>query len=133
VRITADTNILLRAVLADDEGQQEAALEALKSADSVAVSAHALREFAWVLERSYGAPRREIAEAIRRLMDTGNVVLNRPAVEAGLRQLEAGGDFADGVIAFEGRELGGETFVSFDKRAVKLLRGQGVPTRLLTG
>lgn len=132
MRITADTNVLLRTVLPDDGGQRDAALEALKSAESVAVSAHALCEFTWVLERSYGAPRREIAKAIRRLMDTGNVVLNRRAVEAGLRQLEAGGDFADGVIAFEGRELGSDTFVSFDKRAVKLLQGQGIATRLLT-
>jgi predicted nucleic-acid-binding protein len=45
--------------------------------------------------------------------------------------LEAGGDFADGVIAFEGRWLGGETFVSFDKQAVKLLKSAGEAARLL--
>lgn len=42
--------------------------------------------------------------------------MNRSAVEAGLAVLEAGGDFADGIIAYEGNWLGGETFVSFDKR-----------------
>jgi predicted nucleic-acid-binding protein len=131
VRITADTNVLLRAVLGDDEDQRAASIDALKSAESVAISVHALCEFAWVLERSYDAPRPAIAEAIRRLMDTGNVLLNRPAVEAGLRQLAAGGDFADGVIAFDGLALGGHTFVSFDKRAVKLLEEQGLVTRLL--
>jgi predicted nucleic-acid-binding protein len=83
----ADTNVLLRAVLPDHEGQRQPALDALKSAEGVAVSVHSLCDIAWVLERSYGAPRGEIAAAIRRLMDTGNVVLNRPAVEAGLRQL----------------------------------------------
>jgi predicted nucleic-acid-binding protein len=30
------------------------------------------------------------------------------------------GEFADGVIAFEGKWFGGETFVSFDKKAVRL-------------
>jgi predicted nucleic-acid-binding protein len=45
--------------------------------------------------------------------------------------LKAGGDFADGVIAHEGRWLGGETFVSFDKKAVSLLSGQGVKAKLL--
>ena len=45
--------------------------------------------------------------------------------------LEAGGDFADGVIAYEGNWLGGEVFVSFDKRAVALLTVQGRPARLL--
>jgi predicted nucleic-acid-binding protein len=45
--------------------------------------------------------------------------------------LEAGGDFADGVIAYEGNWLGGETFVSFDKKAVSLLTAQGQSARLL--
>ena len=45
--------------------------------------------------------------------------------------LEANGDFADGVIAHEGIWLGGETFVSFDKRAVSLLTARGQPARLL--
>ncbi|MGT2464641.1 hypothetical protein ACVOMV_02800 [Mesorhizobium atlanticum] len=45
--------------------------------------------------------------------------------------LDAGGEFADGVIAFDGQWLGGETFVSFDRKAVKLVEGQGTPTLLL--
>jgi predicted nucleic-acid-binding protein len=52
-------------------------------------------------------------------------------VEAGLTILEAGGDFADGVIAHEGRFMGGETFVSFDKRAVSLISKQGQQATLL--
>lgn len=47
--------------------------------------------------------------------------MNRPAVEAGMAVLDAGGDFADGVIAFKGRWLGGETFVSYDRAVVALL------------
>ncbi len=42
--------------------------------------------------------------------------MNRPAVEAGLSVLGTGGDFADGVIAYEGRWLGAEELVSFDKK-----------------
>jgi predicted nucleic-acid-binding protein len=45
--------------------------------------------------------------------------------------LEAGGDFADGVIAHEGAWLGGEVFVSFDSKAVTLLRGHGASATLL--
>jgi predicted nucleic-acid-binding protein len=52
-------------------------------------------------------------------------VVNRPAGEAGLAFFNAGGDFADGVIAYEGNWLGGETFVSFDKEAVGLLVERG--------
>ncbi len=45
--------------------------------------------------------------------------------------LDAGGDFADGVIAHDGQMLGGDVFVSFDRKAVKRLTDQGVETRLL--
>jgi predicted nucleic-acid-binding protein len=45
--------------------------------------------------------------------------------------MNAGADFADGVIAYEGRWLGGETFVSFDKKAVAAIAEQGMKARLL--
>jgi len=59
------------------------------------------------------------------------VRLDRPAVEAGLALLQAGGDFADGVIAHQGQWLGGEVFVSFDGQALALLRQQGVAAELI--
>ena len=89
------------------------------------MSVHSLCEYSWVLDRRYGADRTRIGASIRILVDTSNVVVNRPAVEAGLIVLDAGGDFADGVIAFDGRWLGGETFISFDEKAVKLLTIKG--------
>ena len=129
MKITADTNVLLRLVLADDEAQGLAAVEAMESASLVAISVHC--ELAWVLERLYKKARSEIAAAIRGVIEAENVVVNRPAVDAGLAVLDAGGDFADGVIAFDGQWLGGEKFVSFDKTAVKLLDGQGIAAQLL--
>ena len=131
MKITADTNVLLRLILADDEAQGLAAVEAMESASLVAVSVHSLCELAWVLDRLYKKARPEIAAAIRGVIEAENVVVNRPAADAGLAVLDAGGDFADGVIAFDGQWLGGETFVSFDKRAVKLLEGQGIAAQLL--
>lgn len=132
MKITADTNVLLRALVADDEAQSAIAIESLASADMVAVPLQCLCELVWVLARHYQTPRDDIAAAIRRLAETRNVVLNRPAVEAGLGVLAAGGDFADGIIAYDGRWLGGETFVSFDKKAVSLVAKQGQKARLLT-
>jgi predicted nucleic-acid-binding protein len=49
-----------------------------------------------------------------------------------LALLDAGGDFADGVIAHEGSWLGADTFISFDKKAVKLMEAQGGSVRLLS-
>ena len=65
-------------------------------------------------------------------MNSANVVMNRPATEVGLSVLDAGGDFADGVIAYEGNWLGGEEFVSFDSKAVTVLQSQGARARLLS-
>jgi hypothetical protein len=73
----------------------------------------------------------DVSDAIRRLMKSANVVANRPAIEAGLSVLDAGGDFADGVIAYEGDCLGAEEFVSFDSKAISVLRSQGGRARLL--
>lgn len=132
MKITADTNVLLRLVMGDDEAQGLAAVETMESAELVAISVHSLCELAWVLGGKYAMLRDDIAATIRGLVEASNVVVNRPAIDAGLAVLEAGGDFADGVIAFDGQWLGGETFVSFDKKAVKLLEGQGTAALLLT-
>jgi len=131
MKITADTNVLVRAVIEDHAHQSKAAQAALKTADLVAIPIPSLCEMVWVLSQGYKIPPRDITEAIRRLMNSANVVVNRPAAEAGLALLELGGDFADGVIAFEGNWLGADTFVSFDKKAVKLMKAQGGSARLL--
>lgn len=131
MKIIADTNVLLRAIVGDDAKQSKIAIEAMQKAEVVAVSLHALCELVWVLRRHYEVSRADVAAVLRQLLSTQNVELNRPAVEAGLLVLDAGGDFADGVIAHEGRWLGGETFVSFDKKAVTLLSASGHLAHLL--
>jgi len=132
MKITADTNVLVRAIMDDDRRQSRTAQAELASADVVALALPALCELVWVLRRGYKIPAADIAEAVRRLMSAANVVVNRPAAEAGLAMLNAGGDFADGIIAFEGRWLGAEIFMSFDKKAVTLMAAQGQRTRLLS-
>jgi predicted nucleic-acid-binding protein len=131
MKMTADTNVLVRALIGDDERQSKIAQMELKKAELVALALPALCELVWVLSQGYKIPSSEIAEAIRRLMNGANVAVNRPAAEAGLALLDAGGDFADGVIAYEGSWLGADSFISFDKKAVKLMEGQGISARLL--
>ncbi|MCJ2118214.1 type II toxin-antitoxin system VapC family toxin [Methylobacterium sp. J-001] len=132
MKISVDTNVLVRAILADDPAQGRTARKLLKDATAIAVPLPCLCELVWILRRGAKLATADIAAAIRALLDTGNVAMNRPAVEAGLTMLEAGGDFADGVIAYEGRWLGGETFVSFDRKAVALLSRQGEAAQLLS-
>lgn len=130
MKITVDTNLLLRDALRDDYHQARLAANALQGAELVAVPIPVLCEFVWVLRQGYKKPVADIAGAIRRLILSANVVTNRLAVEAGLEVLEKGGDFADGAIAYEGNWLGAEEFVSFDKRAVTLVKALGMQARL---
>ena len=132
MNITVDTNILVRAVVRDDQKQARIASKILKEADLIAVPLPCLCEFVWVLRRVYNFGQQDISTALETLLNTSNVAVNRPAVEAGLAVLNEGGDFADGLMAFEGSWLGGETFVSFDKRAVSLIARQGQPAKLLS-
>ena len=131
MKVAVDTNVLVRAVVRDDAAQARVAAKVLTDAKVVAVALPCLCEFVWVLRKVYRFETEDIAAAIRALLAAANVQVNRPAVEAGLSMLEANGDFADGVIAYEGNWLGGETFVSFDKQAVALLTAVGQAARLL--
>ena len=131
MKVTVDTNVLVRAVVRDDPAQASVAAKVLTDANLIAVALPCLCEFVWVLRRVYDFQPSDAATAIRALIAAANVEVNRPAVEAGLSALEAGGDFADGVIAYEGNWLGGKAFVSFDKKAVALLTAQGQSARLL--
>jgi predicted nucleic-acid-binding protein len=131
VKIAVDTNVLVRVAVRDDPKQTVAATRTMDQAEILAIAVSSLCEFAWVLRSVYRFNATEIGVALRRLLAAENVETNRPTVEAGLRMLDAGGDFADGAIAYEGRWLGAETFVSFDKKAVEMLKEQGVAARVL--
>ena len=131
MKVTVDANVLIRAVVRDDPVQADVAAKVLTDAELIAVAMPCLCEFVWVLRRVYDFQASDVAAAIRALLSVANVEVNRPAVEAGLSVLEAGGDFADGAIAYEGSWLGGGTFVSFDKNAVELLAAQGFSARLV--
>ena len=131
MKITADTNLLVRAITGDDSQQAALARKALADAELVALPLPALCELVWVLSQGYDAAASDIAEAIRLLLDSDNIAVDRPAAEAGLALLESGGEFAEAIIAHEGRWLGADTFVSFDKKAVKLLQARGETVQLL--
>jgi predicted nucleic-acid-binding protein len=130
MKITADTNVLVRAVVMDDPAQGATAISVLLEAETVAVTLVSLCELVCVLVRGYKRNAADVAATVRDLIE--DAVVDRPAVEAGLAVLSRGGDFADGVIAFEGRQMGGTVFASFDRNAVDLVKAMGGDARLLT-
>jgi predicted nucleic-acid-binding protein len=125
VKVIADTNILVRAATLDDPVQSPLAQKLMCEAEVLAVALPALCEFCWILRRAYKFEPQQVAASLRLLLDASNIAVDRLAVEAGLAMLDAGGDFADGAIAHDGQWLGGDTFVSFDEKAVRLLQAQG--------
>jgi predicted nucleic-acid-binding protein len=132
MKVAVDTNILLRAAVRDEPRQAQAAAHLLRSADQLVIPLVALCEFAWVMRNGYKRQAVEVAASIRSLANSARVIVDRSTVQAGLEILDAGGDFADGAIAYEGEWLGADEFVSFDKKAVSLLQSQGRRARLLS-
>jgi predicted nucleic-acid-binding protein len=131
VKVTLDTNVLVRLATQDDPAQAALALRVLQKASLIAVPTPALCEMVWVLLRGYRYTPTQVAHALRTLLQVRQVVCHTPTVLAGLAQLDRGGDFANGVIAAEGELLGGTEFVSFDQQAIQLLKAQKRKARLL--
>ena len=124
MKVTLDANVLVRLATQDDAAQAAKALQVLQKATLIAVPTPALCELVWVLLRGYRYTPAQVAQAVRTLIQVRHVVCHTPAVLAGLALLEAGGDFADGAIVYEGELLGGPEFVTFDQQAARLLKAQ---------
>lgn len=131
MKITADTNILVRMLTADEAVQLSAAVRLMTAAELIALPIIALVETVWVLRSRYKWTGAEVASALRVLLNDPRVKAEWPLVEAGLDLLDRGGDFADAVIEADGRRLGAETLATFDEQAARLLPEAGASvTRL---
>ena len=126
MRITLDTNVLLRTVLRDDAEQADAAEALLARATVLAIPIPVFCEFSWVLRRSYGHTASQVADTIQTVCSIETVVTDNLAVDAGIKALRAGGDFADGAIVRQGESLGGTVLATFDRRALNVLRQCGL-------
>ena len=119
--IALDTNVLVRLLVEDDEGQAEAARGVVRAATEdgveVLLPQIVLCEFVWVLEGAYGASKEEIVAALEGLSRTRPFVVQdgglvRRALD---RYAEGRGDFADYLLAAVAAESGAETVCTFDR------------------
>ncbi len=67
MKITADTNVLIRAAVMDDPIQSALAVAALLHAEAVAVTLPSLCEFVWVLTRGYKKSPNDVAGAMSKI------------------------------------------------------------------
>jgi predicted nucleic-acid-binding protein len=121
VKIAIDTNVLVRYLTWDDDPRARKAAEVIEAADQVHVSTVVLCEVVWVLTRAYQYKRHEIVPVLERLVAGREFEIDQVAARAGLRLLEAGGDFADGVILDGMQSASCEFLATFDRDLARLI------------
>jgi predicted nucleic-acid-binding protein len=126
--IGADTNVLLRALVPEGTKENERAgrfFVERSAADPIYVGLIVIAELVWVLERRYRYPRSQTAAAVRYLLESPDVVVERAAlVEAAIDRVEAfGTDIADELIAATSALAGCTNTVTLDKLAAKRIPG----------
>ena len=116
-----DTNVLLRLVLLDDEDQSKAVSRLIKRlslrSESLLVTSIVLCEFCWVLHRSYGRSRTEIADAVEHLLSSNLIIaehLDESRSAVSLYRQGPGG-FADYLIGLIHQSAGCRDTVTFDR------------------
>lgn len=110
-----DTNVILRVLLKDDPEQYEIAIRALETAERITVCSIVLCEVYWVLTQTIRMRRIEAVKLIREFIDEIGIDCDRDTFRAGAALALAGGDFADGVIAFEAARSGATCLFTFDR------------------
>lgn len=129
--IAFDTNVVVRLLVGDEPEQYEKVLAAIRQAEleeeTIFLAGVVLCETAWVLTKSYGVPRREIADALELLARDDRFTVERVSLvlTAVHRFAEGRGDFADYLIGEIARAEGARTTATFD-RALRREPGFGL-------
>ena len=118
-----DTNILVRAFLADDKAQakkSQALLSHHAKENNLFISSYAILEFVWVLKVKK-FKRQEIYEAVITLLDSPGIVFGqREVVTAAIEKfLKGTADFGDYIIIAEGEKYGSHSLKTFDQALLK--------------
>ena len=115
--IAVDTNIVVRLIVADDEGQVERAL-ALAARESFYVSFSVLIETEWVLRSRYGYDRPRIVTALRALSSMIDVQFEQEADALwALDRYARSGELADYVHIAAARSIG--RLARFERKLVR--------------
>ena len=124
--IGLDSNILIRYLVQDDPVQSRKASEVferrLSEENPGFVSVVAIVETVWVLDRTYGLPKDEIARAIERVLQTSVLVIeNEQEVFTAMVIFKEGtGSFADALIVSLGARAGCSHTLTFDRKALRI-------------
>jgi predicted nucleic-acid-binding protein len=111
----ADTNVLLRLLLDDDEGQARSARAFQRTHAPVFVSHVVLAELAWVLVSVYQFSRERLRAIVEMLLDTDGIMLQEPnAVRVALAGfVSSSADFSDCLILAIAQSVGALPLATF--------------------
>jgi len=123
--IALDTNVLVRFLTQDDPEQGRLAsilIGGLTEADPGYVFREVLVELVWVLERSYGFERDEIARALEGLLTASELLIETGDDVASILELYEtdGYGFADLMIRQAARRAGAQALMTLDCKAARL-------------
>ena len=123
--IALDTNILLRFLIRDDEGQAKTAgalLQELSVEEPGYICREVAIELVWVLQNHYGFGREHIATVFNDLLTSAALEVEAAGdVAQAARDYRRGGaDLADRMIAAAARRAGALPLYTFDRQAARL-------------
>ena len=123
--IALDTNILIRFLIRDDEGQARAAaalLQALTVEEPGYVSRDVTIELVWVLKNRYGFRRERLATVFNDLLNSEALEVEAAGdlARAAREYRRGGADLADRMIAAAARRAGAVPLYTFDRKAARL-------------
>ena len=121
--IAFDTNLLVRALVADHD-DQVAVVRQLIASDTIFLSRTVLLETEWVLRTRYRIPRTDLSAFFAALLETDNTLIeDADAVSHALDWYAQGADFAD---ALHLAACGSAMMHTFDRDFCKAARDAGI-------
>jgi predicted nucleic-acid-binding protein len=121
--ISLDTNVLVRLIVDDEQAPQQvaAARARVQVEDTVCISQSVFLETMWVLERSYGYPRKTIADVAMRLLDHGKYRIADCALLMAAVEIHRVSSIAFGdALALAHARAMNATLITFDRNLVRL-------------
>ena len=118
----ADTNVLVRLLVADHPAQLRAAQRCIAERGPLYVSQVALVETIWVLAYTYRLARRDLGAVVEQILAGAEFVLERPAevATALVSYRSSRADFADCVLLANAQAAGMLPLATFDRRLGKV-------------
>lgn len=116
-----DTNVLVRYLAQDDEGQFQKVLQLLnRKRAHFFICDLVLAETDWVLRSLYDWTSEDVADAFSRLTTIHNLTFeNEARLRSSLKALREGADLADELILRTCRDHGAKAFATFDKGIIR--------------